>query len=110
VGEPPRAGSLPTAAPGPGSTSQSTNVPSGQPEKAGSSPPSSASDGDAPPRTVKEMVEKGNASTGKALEKTGQTAVDAVKSTGDALDNAGSAVSKAAKKTWRCLTTLFGEC
>ena len=34
--------------------------------------PPAATAGDAPPKTVKEMVEKGNASTSKALEKTGE--------------------------------------
>lgn len=65
---------------------------------------------DAPPKTVEEMVKKGTASTGEALEKTGETAVEAAKTTGSAIGNAGKAVGDAAKKTWNCITSLFGNC
>jgi hypothetical protein len=61
---------------------------------------------DAPPKTVQEMVEKGSASTSKALE----PATDAAKSTGSAIGKAGKAVGDAAKKTWTCISSLFGDC
>jgi hypothetical protein len=35
---------------------------------------------------------------------------DAAKTTGDALGKAGDAVGSAAKKSWKCLTSLFGDC
>jgi hypothetical protein len=65
---------------------------------------------EAPPKTVQEMVEKGTSNTGKVLEKTGETAVDAAKTTGSAVEKAGKAVGDAAKKTWTCITSLFGNC
>ena len=65
---------------------------------------------EAPPKTVQEMVEKGTANTGKVLEKTGESAVDAAKTTGSVVEKAGKAVGNAAKKTWTCITSLFGNC
>ncbi len=64
----------------------------------------------APPKTVKEMVEKGAASTGKSLDHSGEVASDAAKSAGSALEKAGNAVSSAAKKAWTCVASLFGDC
>ena len=63
-----------------------------------------------PPKTVQEMVEKGAASTGKNLEEAGGAVKDTAKSAGGILQKAGSAVSNAAKKTWICVTSLFGDC
>lgn len=64
----------------------------------------------APPKTVQEMVEKGTADAGQALEKTGDTAAEAAKSTGSTLGKIGKATGDAAKKTWTCITSLFGDC
>ena len=44
------------------------------------------------------------------LEGTGKAVSDAAKTTGDALGKAGDAVGSAAKKSWKCLTSLFGDC
>lgn len=44
------------------------------------------------------------------LKSAGQAVGDAAKSTGSALQKAGDAVSQAAKKSWKCLTSLFGDC
>ena len=60
----------------------------------------------APPKTVQEMVEKGSAATSKALE----PATEIAKSSGSAIGKAGKAVGDAAKKTWTCITSLFGDC
>jgi hypothetical protein len=64
----------------------------------------------AAPKTVEEMIKKGNEDTSKSLEKTGEAVGDAAKATGSVIEKAGSAVGDAAKKTWKCLTTLFGDC
>ena len=63
-----------------------------------------------PPKTVQEVVEKSAAATGETLEQAGGAAKGAAKSAGGMLQNAGSAVSNAAKKTWNCVTSLFGNC
>lgn len=63
-----------------------------------------------PPATVKEMVDKGAASAGQQIGKTGEATSAAAKSAGTALDNAGKAVGNAAKKTWTCVTSLFSDC
>jgi hypothetical protein len=64
----------------------------------------------APPKTVKEMVDKSSEQTAESLEKTGEAASSAAKSAGSALEKAGQAVGDAAKKTWTCVTSLFGDC
>lgn len=63
-----------------------------------------------PPATVKEAVEKGVQSTEKAIVDTESAAADAAKATGSTVEKAGQAVSSAAKKTWHCITSLFGDC
>ncbi len=65
---------------------------------------------EAPPKTVEEMVEKGSASTEKALQDGGEAVEGAAKSTGNFLQKAGKAVGDAAKKSWNCITSLFGNC
>lgn len=65
---------------------------------------------EAPPKTVQEMVEKGSASTEKALQDSGEAVEGAAKSTGNVLQKAGKAVGDAAKKSWNCITSLFGDC
>lgn len=64
----------------------------------------------APPKTVKEMLEKSSEPAAGNMEKSGDTASSAVKSAGSALEKAGQAVGAAAKKTWTCVTSLFGDC
>lgn len=46
----------------------------------------------------------------KPLKDAGKAVGDAAKKTGSALEKAGDAVGHAAKKTWKCLTSLFGDC
>lgn len=46
----------------------------------------------------------------KPLETAGKAVGEAAKSTGSALSKAGDAVGSAAKKSWKCLTSLFGDC
>lgn len=63
-----------------------------------------------PPKTVQEIVEKGAATSAKGLETAGGAVKGATQSAGNMFQKAGSAVSNAAKKTWECVTTLFGNC
>jgi hypothetical protein len=63
-----------------------------------------------PPKTVQEMVEKGAATSAKGLETAGGAVKGATQSAGNMFQKAGSAVSNAVKKTWDCVTTLFGNC
>lgn len=46
----------------------------------------------------------------KPLDGAGKAVSDAAKTTGEALGKAGDAVGSAAKKSWKCLTSLFGDC
>lgn len=46
----------------------------------------------------------------KPLDSAGRAVSNAAKSTGEALGKAGDAVGSAAKKSWKCLTSLFGDC
>ena len=52
----------------------------------------------------------GGVEGGDAAEKTDNSAAGLAKSTGDAMEKAGKAVTDAAKSTWKCLSTLFGDC
>ncbi len=52
----------------------------------------------------------GGAKAGDAAEKTEDGAAGLAKSTGEAMQKAGKAVTDAAKTTWKCLSTLFGDC
>lgn len=63
-----------------------------------------------PPKTVQEMVEKGAAATGQSVQAAGGAVKGAATSAGSVLQKAGAAVSNAAKKSWECLSTLFGNC
>lgn len=69
---------------------------------------------EAAPKTLKELVDKGAQTSKEALDKAGEsakeTAKDAADTTGSALSKAGQSVGNAAKKTWKCLTSLFGDC
>ena len=62
-----------------------------------------------PPKTVKDAVASGVASTEKAIEAGGSAASEAAEATGNTLQKAGKAVGDAAKKTWDCITS-FGSC
>lgn len=68
----------------------------------------------APPKTVKELVDQSAAKNGQSIEDAGTAAKEAAgtaaEKTGSALSGAGKAVSNAAKKTWTCITSLFGDC
>lgn len=46
----------------------------------------------------------------KPLDDAGKAVSDAAKTTGEALGKAGDAVGSAAKKSWKCLKSLFGDC
>lgn len=71
-------------------------------------------DANAAPSTQKQSAQNEPESTApalmKPLENAGKTVGDAAKTTGSALEKAGSAVGTAAKKSWKCLTSLFGDC
>lgn len=57
----------------------------------------------APPATVGELAKKTVKASGDGLQKAGKAVTDGAQS-------AGNAVGKAAKKTWDCLTSFFGNC
>lgn len=78
---------------GPATTSQPTPAPVQAESKTGTGgkkPPGQA--GEAPPRTVVELAER----AGKDSQRQ--------------LNQAGKVVEGAVKKTWRCITSLFGDC
>lgn len=76
-------------------------------EQVGEQPPPQTAN-DAPPKTVKDMVEKSQVSA--SLAETQKSAGDAAKSAGTALEKAGSAVGSAAKTSWKCLSSFFSNC
>lgn len=99
-----------------------TEPPSGA-ENAAAEPPADnqgvAGTGDAPqvsepnqaePKTVQDLVEKSGNAAVEGIAKTGEAAAAVTKQTGGALQKAGDAVASAAKKTWTCVTSLFGDC
>jgi len=93
------------------------NAPGHKPQKQKVEKPESAGEAqgkDAPPKTVKDLVDQSAGTTGKSIATAGETAGkaagDAAQSAGNAVSKAGSAVTNAAKKTWTCLTSLFGDC
>jgi len=55
------------------------------------------------PATVGEFAQKTAKDTGEGLKKAG----DAVTTT---VDKTGKAIGQAASKTWKCLTSFFGDC
>lgn len=86
-----------------------TSGPSGQPiEKAEA--PGQTSDGAA--KSPVETADEQPASNDllKPLNSAGKAVTNAAKTTGEALGKAGDAVGSAAKKSWKCLTSLFGDC
>jgi hypothetical protein len=54
---------------------------------------------DAEPKTVEELAKKTVESTGQGLKKAG-----------DVVTDTGNAIGNAAKKTWKCVASLFGDC
>lgn len=63
-------------------------------------------------QAIDETATGGNAADAviKPIEKAGEAVGEAAKSAGTAVEKAGSTLGNAAKKTWKCLTTLFGDC
>lgn len=53
----------------------------------------------AQPNTVEQLAKKTVETTGNGLEKAGKAVTDT-----------GNAIGNAAKKTWTCIATLFGDC
>jgi hypothetical protein len=56
-----------------------------------------------PPKTVEELAKQTVEASGEGLKKAGEAVTDTAKSTGNAVGNAVS-------KTWKCVTSLFGDC
>lgn len=69
-----------------------------------------ASPPEGPPETVEELAKQTATASKKGLKKAGKTVVDAAKTTGKAIEKTGDVIGSAAKKTWRCLSSLFGDC
>lgn len=74
-----------------------------------------------PPKTVEELAKQTAVASKKGLETAGEAvgnageavvgaAETAAKKTGQTLEKTGNAIGNAAKKTWRCLSSLFGNC
>jgi hypothetical protein len=81
--------------------------PAGKPVQA-AEPPERQSDAGAAPSEVARQPASEEA--GKPLDGAGKVVSDAARTTGEALGKAGDAVGSAAKKSWKCLTSLFGDC
>ena len=103
-------------APLPASQPAITEIPkSGTPPQTAGQPKTAAElEAVAEPKTVEEMVKKGTETAGQELQDGGKAAGEAAgnvaQSAGGALSKAGKAVGDAAKKTWTCITSLFGSC
>ncbi|KUO68387.1 MAG: hypothetical protein APF80_15680 [Alphaproteobacteria bacterium BRH_c36] len=74
--------------------------------QADASPPAT----NAPPETVEELAKQTAIASQKGLNQAGGAVVDAAKTTGQSIEKAGDAIGSAAKKTWRCISSLFGNC
>jgi hypothetical protein len=76
-------------------------VPGAAPQPAPAAPPgvTEAPPPEAEPKTVEELAKKTVESTGQGLKKAG-----------DVVTDTGNAIGNAAKKTWKCVTSLFGDC
>ena len=92
-----------TEAPPPPSAPVMVPVPAGSPAPespaAASGGPQPAQPAEGPPKTVEEFAKK----SGDGLKKAGEAVTDTAQS-------AGNAVGNAAKKTWDCLSSFFGNC
>jgi hypothetical protein len=73
-------------------------------------PAQNSEPGEAPPKTVEEMMSKSAKSAGDGLSQTQKSAGNAAKSASTALEKAGSAVGGAAKSSWKCLSSFFSNC
>lgn len=62
------------------------------------------------PKTVSDMIKSQDATPKPAPDPRQAEAGDAENTNGTMLDGAGRAVTDAAKKTWTCVTSLFGDC
>ncbi|MBU1212150.1 MAG: hypothetical protein KJ587_12855 [Alphaproteobacteria bacterium] len=77
-----------------------------QDEQADDIPPAT----NTPPETVEELAKQTAAASKKGLNQAGGAVVDAAKQTGQTIEKTGDAIGSAAKKTWRCISSLFGNC
>lgn len=84
-----------------------TSGAAGQPAPVAKAPAGPAQAADAPDEAA---AEPANSYLLKPLDSAGKAVSNAAKSTGEALGKAGDAVGSAAKKSWKCLTSLFGDC
>jgi hypothetical protein len=66
--------------------------------------------GDKTPKTVEELAKKTAEASQKGLKNAGNAVVDAAKKTGETIEKTGDAVGSVAKKTWRCISSMFGDC
>lgn len=82
---------------------------SGSPPAPATKPAAEANNPSEPPKQAAQD-ESATPALIKPLENAGKTVGDAAKTTGSVLEKAGSAVGSAAKKSWKCLTSLFGDC
>ncbi|MDX2257461.1 MAG: hypothetical protein NW205_00945 [Hyphomicrobiaceae bacterium] len=62
------------------------------------------------PETVKDLAERAVETSTEGLGKAKDVVVDAARTTGRTLEKAGDTAGDIAKKSWRCLTSLFGDC
>lgn len=83
--------------------------PAGEPAGPAGAPPEEAQTAEAKPDDAAAGEPQSDGLL-KPLEGAGKAVGDAAKSTGEALGKAGEAVGSAAKKSWKCLTSLFGDC
>ncbi len=76
---------------------------------------------DGSPETVEELakqtakasqegLKKAGEGVADAAKKAGEGVADVAKKTGETMQKTGDAIGGAAKKTWRCLTSFFGDC
>lgn len=84
-----------------------TSGPSGQPVETAEAP---ESDGAAKSPAEAAGEQPASNDLMKPLDSAGKAVTNAAKTTGEALGKAGDAVGSAAKKSWKCLTSLFGDC
>ncbi len=67
-----------------------------------------------PPKTVEELAKQTAKASKEGLETAGKTVTETAKNAADAtgktLKKTGDAIGGAAQKTWRCLTSFFGDC
>ncbi len=69
-----------------------------------------APDEKGPPKTVKDLAESTAEVSKEGLKTAQKGVVDVAKKTGEVIGDTGEVIGDAAKKTWRCLSSLFGDC